>query len=91
LTLSSHKTDLCTLILFKIMHDFLQEIYFDFCLKNDMPKHPESSPFKGYLSVDDLMHCNYQLTKYQRDWLKNYSRLWMLMEANVIGFNTNEV
>ena len=32
LTLSSHKTDLCSIILFKIMHDFLQEIYFDFCL-----------------------------------------------------------
>ena len=52
-----------------------------------MPKHPESSPFKGYLSVDDLMHSNYPLLKTQRDWLKNYSRLWMLMEANVIGFN----
>ena len=73
------------------MHEFLIEIYSDFCLKNDMPKHSESSPLRGYLSVDDLMHVNYPLTKPQRDWLKNYSRLWMLMEANVIGFNTNEV
>jgi hypothetical protein len=56
-----------------------------------MPKHPESSPFKGYLSADDLMHSNYQLTKTQKDWLKNYSRLWMLMESNVIGFNSKEV
>ena len=53
------------------MHDFLQEIYFDFCLKNDMPKHPESSPFNGYLSADDLLHSNYQLTKSQVYWLKN--------------------
>tara|TARA_R100001460_G_scaffold2565_4_gene8261 strand:- start:2737 stop:2907 length:171 start_codon:yes stop_codon:yes gene_type:complete len=56
-----------------------------------MPKHSESSPFKGYLSADDLMHSNYPLTKTQKDWLKNYSRLWMLMEANVIGFNSKEV
>ena len=53
------------------MHEFLKEIYFDFCLKNDMPKHSESSPLKGYLSVDDLMHINHPLNKPQRDWLKN--------------------
>ena len=63
---------------FKIMHDFLQEIYFDFCLKNDMPKHPESSPFNGYLSADDLLSSNYQFTKSQVYWLKNYVRLWAL-------------
>ena len=58
------------------MHEFLKEIYFDFCLKNDMPKHSESSPLKGYLSVDDLMHINHPLNKPLRDWLKNYHRLW---------------
>ena len=68
------------------MHEWLKEIYNDFCQKYDMPKHNGV-----YLSADDYLHGNYQLTKYQRDWLKNYSRLWMLMEANVIGFNTNEV
>ena len=62
------------------MHDYLQEIYFNWCLQNDMPKHPESSPFKGYLSVDDLMHSNYPLLKFQRDWLKNYSRLWNIID-----------
>ena len=56
-----------------------------------MPKHSDGSPFNGYLSADDLLHSNYQLTKTQKDWIKNFSRLWMLMEANVIGFNTNEV
>ena len=64
------------------MHEFLIEIYSDFCLKNDMPKHSESSPLKGYLSVDDLMHVNYPLTKPQRDWLKNYNILW---EATMEG------
>jgi len=81
LTLSSHKTDLCTLILFKIMHDYLQEIYYDWCLKNDMPKHSDGSPFNGYLSADDLLHSNYQLTKTQREWLKNFGRLWIAMEV----------
>ena len=64
------------------MHEFLIEIYNDFCLKNDMPKHSESSPLRGYLSVDDLMHVNYPLTKPQRDWLKNYNILW---EATIGG------
>ena len=73
------------------MHDYLQEIYFDFCLKNDMPKHSDKSPFGGYLSADDLRISNYQLTKNQKEWLHNYERLWMLMEANVIGFNSKEV
>ena len=62
------------------MHDFLQEIYFDFCLKNDMPNHPESSPFNGYLSADDLLHSNYQFTKSQVYWLKNYVRLWNILD-----------
>ena len=70
----------CSLYLSKIMHDFLQEIYFDFCLKNDMPKHPESSPFNGYLSADDLLHSNYQFTKSQVYWLKNYVRLWNILD-----------
>ena len=59
------------------MHEFLKQIYFDYCLANDMPKHLESSPLRGYLSVDDLMHINYPLNKPQRDWLKNYRRLWV--------------
>ena len=62
------------------MHDFLQEIYFSWCLANDMPKHPESSPFKGYLSADDLLNSNYQLTKSQVYWLKNYVRLWNILD-----------
>ena len=62
------------------MHDYLKEIYFDYCLKNDMPKHPKSAPHRGYLSADDLLCSNYQLTKSQVSWIKNYIRLWNIIE-----------
>ena len=62
------------------MHDYLKEIYFDWCLANDMPKHPETAPHKGYLSADDLLCSNYQLTKSQVSWIKNYIRLWNIIE-----------
>tara|TARA_R100000781_G_C3991155_1_gene96990 strand:+ start:306 stop:530 length:225 start_codon:yes stop_codon:yes gene_type:complete len=62
------------------MQDYLQEIYFSWCLANDMPKHSESSPLNGYLSADDLLHSNYQLTKSQVYWLKNYVRLWNILD-----------
>ena len=54
------------------MHNFLREIYFDFCLKNDMPKHDDA-----YLSADDYLHGNYQLSEPKISWLKDYSRLWV--------------
>ena len=73
------------------MHDYLQEIYFDFCLKNDMPKHSESSPLKGYLSVDDLMHINHPLNKPQRYWLKNYVRLWNILDNTWFDKSEEEV
>ena len=49
------------------MHEFLKEIYFDFCLKNDMPKHNDV-----YLSADDYLHGVFGLTHSQLTWLKNY-------------------
>ena len=57
------------------MHDYLREIYFDFCLKNDMPKHNDA-----YLSADDYLHGNFQLINSQVYWLKNYIRLWNILE-----------
>ena len=45
-----------------------------------MPKHSESSPFSGYLSADDLLHTNYQFTNSQVYWLKNYVRLWNILD-----------
>ena len=57
------------------MHNFLREIYFDFCLKNDMPKHNDA-----YLSADDYLNGNFQLINSQVYWLKNYIRLWNILE-----------
>ena len=53
------------------MHDYLKEIYFDFCLKNDMPKHHDA-----YLSADDYLNGNFQLINSQIRWLGNYIALW---------------
>ena len=53
------------------MHDFLKEIYFDFCLKNDMQKHNNA-----YLSAEDYLSGNFQLLTSQIFWFKNYARLW---------------
>ena len=57
------------------MHDYLREIYFDFCLQNDMPKHNDA-----YLSADDYLNGNFQLINSQVYWLKNYVRLWNILE-----------
>ena len=55
-------------------HDFLREIYNDFCIKNDMPKHING----GYLSAGDINYASnkYQLTKHQKDWLQEFLVLW---------------
>jgi len=53
------------------MHDYLKEIYFDFCLKNDMPKHNYA-----YLSAEDYLNGNFQLINSQIKWLGNYIVLW---------------
>jgi hypothetical protein len=58
------------------MHDYLREIYFDFCLKNDMPKHNDA-----YLSADDYLNGNFQLINSQVYWLKNFVRLWNILES----------
>ena len=57
------------------MHDYLREIYFDFCLKNDMPKHNNA-----YLSAEDYLAGNFQLLISQIFWFKNYVRLWNILE-----------
>ena len=62
-------------LLLSIMHDYLREIYFDFCLKNDMPKHNNA-----YLSADDYLNGNFQLINSQVYWLKKFVRLWNILE-----------
>ena len=56
------------------MHDYLKEIYFDFCLKNDMPKNPIDND--AYLSADDYLHGVFGFSHSQLTWLKNYVILW---------------
>ena len=51
------------------MHDYLREIYFDFCLKNDMPKHNDA-----YLSAEDYLNGNFQLINSQIKWLGSYKK-----------------
>ena len=53
------------------MHDYLREIYFDFCLKNDMQKNNGA-----YQSADDYLDGNFRLIKSQKHWLINYVKLW---------------
>ena len=55
-------------------HDFLREIYNDFCIKNDMPKHKGGN----YLSAGDIKFASakYSITKHQKDWLKPISKIW---------------
>ena len=59
-------------------NDFLREIYNDFCIKNDMPKHKGG----GYLSAGDIKFASakYSLTKHQKDWLQAYLILWANVE-----------
>ena len=81
MTLSSHKTDPFvhhTFITVMTQHDFLREIYNDFCIKNDMPKHKGG----GYLSAGDIKFASakYSLTKHQKDWLQAYLILWANVE-----------
>ena len=58
------------------MHEWLKEIYNDFCQKYDMPKHNGA-----YLSADDYLHGDYQLSEPLIGWLKNYDRLWVETNA----------
>ena len=64
------------------MHEFLKEIYNDFCTKHGMPKtYPDGESLENtYLSADDVLHAHMyaeiNLTQYQQNWLENYSKLW---------------
>ena len=67
------------------MHDYLKEIYNDFCTKHDMLKNKDGA----YQSADDYLWMNtvqssgggymypqLNLSKYQQNWLGNYIKLW---------------
>ena len=58
------------------MHDYLREIYFDLCLKNDMPKHNDA-----YLSAEDYLNSKIGLINNQIYWVKNFIRFWEATNA----------
>ena len=54
---------LTTTTIVMTQHDFLREIYNDFCIKNDMPKHIKSENLSrdimsGYLSAGDIVYAS---------------------------------
>ena len=50
-------------------HDFLREIYNDFCIKNDMPKHKN-------LSAGDIKFASQDISITKYHWLQAYLKLW---------------
>ena len=57
-------------------HDFLKEIYFDFCLKNDMPRgkadHRDDLIAGSFLSAEDYLAGNFQINLFLKSrWFKN--------------------
>ena len=60
-------------------HQFLKEIYTDFCSKHHMQKHNGQ-----YLSADDYLYLGKDgrpLTEYQVQWLTNYIKHWEYTNA----------
>ena len=62
------------------MHDYLREIYNDFCIKNNLPRgradYHDDLLGGAYLSAEDYLAGNFQLLISQIFWFKNYVRLW---------------
>ena len=56
-------------------HEFLKEIYNDFCIKNNLPPNKDGSfPSAGdYLYVEKE---NIPFTDHQLKWLDNFIKLW---------------
>ena len=62
-------------------HEFLKEIYNDFCIKNSLPRSKADSyntftSEGAYLSAADYLNSNLGLTLHQKKWLTNYIKLW---------------
>jgi hypothetical protein len=61
-------------------HEFLKEIYNDFCIKNNLPRGRadyHDDLFGGaYLSAEDYLNSKIGLTLHQKKWLANYIKLW---------------
>ena len=66
------------------MHDYLREIYNDFCIKNNLPRgradYHDDLLGGAYLSAQDYLNSKIGLTNNQIYWLKNFVRLWNILE-----------
>ncbi len=62
------------------MHEFLIEIYNDFCTKHNLPRgradYHDDLLGGAYLSAEDYLNCKIGLTRSQKLWLINYKNLW---------------
>ena len=61
-------------------HEFLKEIYNDFCIKNNLPRgkadHRDDLIGGSFLSAEDYLNCTMRLTHCQTRWLVAYINLW---------------
>ena len=57
-------------------HEFLKEIYNDFCIKNSLPRSKAFGSEGAYLSAEDYLNSNLGLTLHQKKWLASYIELW---------------
>ena len=73
------------------MHEFLREIYNDFCIKNNLPRgradYHDYLMVCAYLSAEDYLNSKNGLTNNQIYWLKNFVRLWNILD-DTLGIST---
>ena len=49
--------------------DFLSDVLCDFCEQQELP----------FISADDILGSQYQLTEYSRNWLDKYIKVWNIV------------
>jgi len=49
--------------------DFLSDVLCDFCEQQELP----------FISADDILGSQYQLTEYSRNWLEKYIKVWNIV------------
>ena len=49
--------------------DFLSDVLCDFCEQQELP----------FISADDILGSQYQLTEYSRNWLEKYIQVWNIV------------
>ena len=61
-------------------HEFLKEIYNDFCIKNNLPRgradYHDDLLGGSFLSAEDYLNSKIGLTHCQKKWFVAYINLW---------------